>query len=75
MQDMKKDIVGIEEIKKDRDIRLERLRAELEMMTGKYDDTHRKHSELHIAHTALSEEHITLKAEHDDVCEKLRIAN
>ena len=36
-QNYKRDIVGIDEIKKDRDYRLEKLREEVDQLQGKFD--------------------------------------
>ena len=75
MQEMKKQLVGIDEIKKDRDARIDRLRIELEQTCMKYDEAHRTLLEMEINYTQLKEDHGRLKQDHDDVCEKLRLAN
>jgi hypothetical protein len=41
-------LVGVQEIKKDRDDRLERLRVELEEVSHKYDQLEREHTALKV---------------------------
>ena len=75
MQEYKKQLVGIQEIKKDRDDRIERLRDEFEMLTKNYDVLDRDHTGLKVHHDHISEEHEQLKLDFSSVSEKLRISN
>jgi acyl carrier protein phosphodiesterase len=50
MQEYKMQLVGIQEIKRDRDDRLEKLRQELEQLNQKYDQLERDHTALKVIH-------------------------
>ncbi len=75
MQDYKMQLVGVQEIKKDRDDRIDRLRAELDAMTRKYDALEREHTTMKVDYQHIQDEHSTLKADFDNVYEKLHLSN
>lgn len=75
MQDYKKQLVGIQEIKKDRDDRIEKLREEFETLSRTHDILDRDHTSLKVHHEHVSEEYEHLKMEFESVSEKLRISN
>ncbi len=50
MQEYKMQLVGVQEVKRDRDDRLEKLRSELEDATRKHDTLEREHTALRVAH-------------------------
>lgn len=63
MQDYKKQLVGIQEIKKDRDDRIDKLRGEFEALNKKYDFLDRDHASLRVHHQHITEEYNQLKQE------------
>ena len=65
----------MQEIKKDRDDRIDRLRAELDTVTRKYDALEREHTALKVNYQHVQDEHSTLKADFDNVSEKLHLSN
>ena len=75
MQDYKMQLVGVQEIKKDRDDRIDRLRAELDALTRKYDILEREHTSMKVNYQHIQDEHATLKADYDNVSEKLHLSN
>ncbi len=75
MQEYKKQLVGIQEIKKDRDDRIEKLRDEFETLTKDYDVLDRDHTSLKVHHDHITEEHDQLKIDYESVSEKLKISN
>jgi hypothetical protein len=50
MQEYKMQLVGVQEIKRDRDDRLDKLRQELEQLNQKYDQRERDHTALKVIH-------------------------
>ena len=50
MQEYKMQLVGVQEIKKDRDDRLDKLRQELEQLNQKFDQLERDHTALKVIH-------------------------
>lgn len=48
MQDYKMQLVGVHEIKKDRDDRIDRLRGELDALIRKYDGLEREHTTMKV---------------------------
>lgn len=75
MQSYKMQIVGVTEIKRDRDDRLGTLRSELEIMTAKFEKLDMDHTALSVNHEHVSEEHTTLKTDYENMAEKLRLSN
>jgi chromosome segregation ATPase len=75
MQDYKMQLVGVQEIKKDRDDRIDKLRAELDSITRKYDLLEREHTSMKVNYQHVQDEHATLKADFDNVSEKLHLSN
>jgi hypothetical protein len=50
MQEYKKQLVGVSEIKKDRDDRIEKLREEYDALSKKHDVLDREHTGLKVHH-------------------------
>lgn len=75
MQQYKMQLVGVSEIKRDRDDRLDKLRLELEIMTAKFDKLDMEHTSLSVNHDHISEEYGTLKVDYENISEKLRLSN
>lgn len=50
MQEYKMQLVGVQEIKRDRDDRLDKLRQELDQLNKKYDQLEREHTALKVVH-------------------------
>lgn len=75
MQEYKKQLVGIQEIKKDRDDRIEKLRDEYEEVAKKHEDLDKVHTGLKVHHEYINEEYQSLKLDFDSVSEKLKISN
>lgn len=75
MQSFKMQLVGVQEIKRDRDDRLDILRSELEELTLKFDKLDKEHTSLRVNHEHVSEEYKTIKVDYDSVSEKLRLSN
>ena len=50
MQEYKMQLVGVQEIKRDRDDRLEKIRLEVEDINRKYDALEREHTSLRVSH-------------------------
>ena len=50
MQEYKMQLVGVQEIKKDRDDRLDKLRQELEEINHRFDQLEREHTSLKVNH-------------------------
>lgn len=75
MQQYKMQLVGVSEIKRDRDDRLNKLRSELEIMTAKFDKLDMEHTSLSVNHDHISEEYGTLKVDYENISEKLRLSN
>ena len=57
MQEYKKQLVGIQEIKKDRDDRIEKLREEFEDLAKRYDALDKDHTSLKVHHDYITEEY------------------
>jgi chromosome segregation ATPase len=71
----KKDIVAIDELKKDRDSRLSDLRQQLEKMTAKFEQVHKEHAELAIRHQSLTELYRKQDEDYDSLNKNLTFAN
>jgi hypothetical protein len=57
MQEYKKQLVGVQEIKKDRDDRIERLRDEFDALQKKFEKLDKDHTSLTVHHEHISEEY------------------
>lgn len=75
MQSFKMQLVGVQEIKRDRDDRLDKLRLELEELTERHDRLDKEHTALRVSHEHVTEEHRAMKLDYESVSEKLRLAN
>jgi chromosome segregation ATPase len=75
MQEYKKQLVGISEIKKDRDDRIEKLREEFEFVSKNFETLDKEHTGLKITYEHIFEEHESLKMDFDSVSEKLKVSN
>lgn len=60
---IKKDFVAIDELKKDRDYRINQLRAELEELSSKHEQLSRDHAALTVRHESTQKELNDLKSE------------
>ena len=74
-QTYKRDIVGVNEIKKDRDERIENLRNEINEMQGRLDTLTREHSQATVRCRSLGEENNRLTVEWHKLQEGLKLAN
>ena len=68
-------MVGVEELKKDRDQRLKLLRDEIEQITEKYEKLQSDHSNLTVQHRGLDDEYVRLKDDYRDQTKTLQTAN
>ena len=68
-------LVGVTEIKRDRDDRLDKLRAELQEVSAKCEKCERELTALKVNFEHVSEQYKTLKVDYDNVSEKLRLSN
>ena len=59
-QNYKRDIVGIDEIKKDRDYRLEKLREEVDQLQGKFDKLSGENAQTNVRCKSLTAENTRL---------------
>lgn len=75
MQEYKMQLVGVVEIKRDRDDRLDKLRQELEEVTIRCENAEKDHAALKVNFEHVSEQHKTLKNDFTSVSEKLRLSN
>lgn len=75
MQEYKKQLVGIQEIKKDRDDRIEKLREEFESISRSFEILDKENTSLKITYEHVFEEHESLKLDFDSVSEKLKVSN
>ena len=71
----KKQHVGIQEIKKDRDDRIERLREEFDQISQKYEELDKVHTTTSIQYEQLKLSHSNLLNDYDAVTEKLKLSN
>ena len=53
----KKDIVAIDELKRDRDIRIKEIRSDFDILQSKFDFLQKDHAELEVRHEALTNIH------------------
>jgi prefoldin subunit 5 len=74
-QESKREIIGFDEIKKERDERIEKLKKEVNDLTESLRVSERDLSTLTIHHDKLTEQHTVLKKDHDEAVERLRITN
>lgn len=68
-------LVGVQEIKRDRDDRLDKLRSELEDMTQRFDKMDREYTALKVNHEHITDEYKNVKLDYDAVSEKLKLSN
>ena len=75
MQEYKKQLVGIQEIKKDRDDRIEKLRDEFDVLSKKFEALDKEHTSLKVQYEHIKEEYEMLKLEFESVQDKLKKSN
>ena len=75
MQEYKKQLVGVQEIKKDRDDRIEKLRDEFDALTKVHDALDKEHTGLRVNYEHVFEEWEMLKLEFESVSDKLKRSN
>lgn len=74
-QEYKRDVVSVDEIKKDRDQRVSVLRQEIDELTGKYDKVSADHAQLKVKHSSLMEEHTRLNEDYAALGKHLHSSN
>ena len=74
-QVFKRQIVGVDEIKKDRDRRVAALREEIEILTKKNDKMGSDHAALVIQHKSVKDELIRYREDYKKLSENLKMAN
>ena len=74
-QIFKRQVVGIDEVKKDRDARLASLRQEIDELTGKLDNTESSLAALRVVHKSLQEEHTRLNEDYAVLGKNLHLSN
>ena len=72
---IQKDVVAIDEIKRDRDERLNQLREELDELSKKYDNLSKDHSSLSVKYEHTKDELDKLRVDYDRLVENLNKAN
>lgn len=75
MQEYKKQLVGIQEIKKDRDDRIEKLREEFESVSKNFERLDKDYTTLKISNEHTVEEFEQMKLDYENVAEKLKVSN
>jgi len=71
----KRKLVGIDEIKKDRDERIKVLRDEIEELSKKHEDLDKKHAIITVKHNALKDDHVRLNDDYQVLSKNLNLAN
>lgn len=74
-QIFKRQVVGIDEVKKDRDTRISSLRQEIDELTGKLDNTESNLAALRVQHKSLQEEHTRLNEDYAVLGKNLHLSN
>ena len=74
-QNYKREMVGVEEIKKDRDERVGELRVEIDSLQNKYDKEYSEHSSLKIEFKNLKDEYARLSKEFNTLTDNLKLTN
>lgn len=74
-QSYKRQIIGVDEIKKDRDTRIKILRDDLEDLTLKLEKLEKDHAALTVAYDATSSENTKLLTDCKSMAENLSLAN
>ena len=72
---VQKDVVAINEIKRDRDERIQAFREELNELQNKFDELSKANSALVVQHDHLKEKSTKMEADYYDLSEKLTISN
>lgn len=68
---IQKDFVAIDELKKDRDQRINRLREDLDELSEKHEQRSKEHAALEIRHEGVLKEFNDLKAEDERLTAQL----
>ena len=74
-QSFRRNLVGVDEIKKDRDNRVKLLREEIEVITSKYDKIQTDHSVLAVQYKSLESDHARIKDDYKQLAKSLAAAN
>ena len=74
-QNYKREMVGVEEIKKDRDERVEELRVEIDSLQNKYDKEYSEHQSLKITFKNLKDEYARITKEFNTLSDNLKLTN
>ena len=75
MNSIKQEKVAIDEIKRDRDLRIEKLRDELLEVNETLENVNKEHAALQVRHQFLQEEYSKIEAEYKSMGEQLNQAN
>ena len=74
-QVFKRQIVGVDEIKKDRDARVASLRSDIDELTEKLDEISAEHASLQVQHKNLQEENTRLNNDYSVLGKNLHLSN
>lgn len=74
-QTFKKQIVGVEEIKKDRDARVNSLRTEIDALQVQLDRLTSEHAALKVHSKSINEEYVRLIEDYKKLNENLNMSN
>jgi len=72
---VQKDVIAIDEIKRDRNERINQLRSELDEISNKFDELAKNNSALTVKHQHLDDEFKALTLDYDKLKENLDQAN
>jgi len=74
-QESKREIIGFNEVKREREERIDKLKTELRELKVAHEELDLKHGALKVNYEKASEQAATTKKDLDDVIEKLHITN
>lgn len=75
LNEFQKDKVAIDEIKLDRDNRIDKFREELNEVNKTLDELNKEHSSLQVKHQWLTDEYAKMEAEFNKMVDNLNVAN
>jgi chromosome segregation ATPase len=74
-QESKREIIGFSEIQKEREDRIEKLKAELKDVTARFEDVDLKYGTLTIQNDKVRDQYETARRDLEDAIEKLHVTN
>lgn len=74
-QVFKRQIVGVDEIKKDRDERVKALRAEIDALTVQLDKLTTEHAQLKVQAKSVNEDYLRLNDDYKNLSKHLQMSN